>query len=211
MAVVAHVGYEALPFAPWAPGRKAIVASIVRKAASMETLFTDFQPACRPLCNDITKCEQCADRMRAVANALSDPTARVWEVWKNDSDEVVGILYLTKIIPGCDALAHYVFFDGDLQGKTELLNDMIRWCFAEHEDWIPLRRITVEIPTYAFSQAKHATRKLGFGGQFKFRHNRKRGSGAWKADDVSVEGVRRSAIRWRGEDADLLVLGRLNA
>jgi hypothetical protein len=203
-----HLTYEAVPFSPWVPGRESIVADIIRKTASMETLFTDFLPACKPLCQDVTTCEQCADRMMAVSVALSDPRARVWEVWNESS--VVGILYLTKIQPGCDALAHYAFFDSDLQGKTRLLEDMIRWAFEEHEDWLPLRRLTIEVPVFAFALARHATTKLGFGGDFKYTHKRQRKNNVWRSEQMAVEGVRRSAIRWRGTDADLLVLGRLN-
>lgn len=210
LAELHRITFEAVPFDP-SPYRANIISDIVRKTASIETLFTDYQPACKPLCEDVTQCERCADRLRAVAWSLSSPTARVWEVWKHgEESEVVGILYLTKIIPGCDALAHYAFFDLDLQGKTKLIQEMIDWCFTEHEDWYALRRLTIEVPNFAFALARHATLKLGFGGSYHYEHKRQRANGARQTVKVPVEGVRRSAIRWKGADADLLVLGRLN-
>lgn len=206
-----HLTLEAVPFDP-SPSRYMVISEIVRRTAGMETLFTDFLPACKPLCEDVTQCERCADRLRAVAWSLTKPDARAWEVWRHgESSEVVGILYLTKINPGCDALAHYAFFDHDLKSKTKLIEQMIGWCFSDHDDWYALRRLTIEVPSFAAALASHATKKLGFGGGFthKFHHRSKTG-GHRPPTVIPVEGVRRKAIRWRGEDADLLILGRLN-
>ena len=132
---------------------------------------------------------------------LANPYSRSWEVWGSESNPV-GLLYITNVIPGGDALAHYFFFDGDLRGKTALIEEMIGWVFADHpeDNWIALRRLTIEVPTYAFALARHASRYLSFGGAYTY---------AQKGVHISVEGVRRNALLWRGAPRDILILGRL--
>jgi hypothetical protein len=84
-----------------------------------------------------------------------------------------------------------------------LLEAFVEWCFTEHEDWRALSRLTITIPDYAVALAKHATKKLGFGGPYEYK-----GLKGWT---IPVEGVRQKAVRWRGRDCDLLCLGRINA
>jgi hypothetical protein len=197
--------YEARPFLP-SVDRASVVSTVLRGVAKYESLFTDYQRACEPVCADATQCARCASRIMRVSSILTDPKAYVWEVWKLDDEgtDVVGIVYLTDVVVGGDATAHYVFFDQDLHSKTKLLEQMIGWCFQDHPDegWVALRRLTITVPEFAFALARHATRKLGFGGPYKYKSQR----GAL----VDVEGVKQKAIPWRGENADLLVLGRLN-
>jgi hypothetical protein len=197
--------YEARPFLP-SVDRAPVVSTVLRGVAKYESLFTDYQRACEPVCSDATQCQRCASRIMRVSSILTDPKAYVWEVWRLDDEgtEVVGIVYLTDVVVGGDATAHYVFFDQDLHSKTKLLEQMIGWCFEDHpsEGWVALRRLTITVPEFAFALARHATKKLGFGGPYKYKSQR----GAL----VDVEGVKQKAIPWRGENADLLVLGRLN-
>lgn len=197
--------YDARPFYP-SVERAAVVSAVLRGVAKYESLFTDYQRACEPVCDDATQCAKCASRLYRVSSILTDPKAYVWEVWKTDDDgsEVVGIVYLTDIVVGGDATAHYVFFDQDLHSKTKLLEQMIGWCFEDHpeQDWVALKRLTITVPEFAFALARHATRKLGFGGPYKYKGQR--------GSEVSVEGVKKKAIPWRGDNADLLLLGRLN-
>jgi hypothetical protein len=195
--------YQTMEFRP-TPERYEIVAKIIRSVARFENIFTDYERACSPICDDVLGCSRCRERLECVSRVLSDPKARVWEVWRVDGEfEVVGIIYLTNVIPGCDALAHYVFFDSDLNGKTELLKELMTWATTDREDWAGLKRITIEIPEYAYALARHAVRKLGFGGDFTYKGKRNR-------DGIPVEGVKRKAIRWNGQDADVLVLGKVN-
>lgn len=205
-ATSSRVVFDARPFLP-AVERAVVVNKILRGVAKYETLFTDYQKACKPLCEDATQCPNCANRLWRIASILNDPKAYVWEVWKTDDDgsEVIGIVYLTDIVVGGDATAHYVFFDDELHGKTKLLEQMIGWCFADHPDdnWVALKRLTVEVPEFAFALARHATRKLGFGGDFKYKSEK-------YGTVVNVEGVKKKAIPWRGDNADLLLLGRIN-
>jgi hypothetical protein len=144
--------------------------------------------------------------MMSVSQMLSRRDALIWEVWRTDGadPQLVGIVYLTEIEIGVDALAHYIFFDRELRDKTELLRSMLEWFFTPHAEvgWEPLRRVTVEIPDFAFALAKHAQRYLGFGGDFSLTLNAK--------TPLRVEGVKRSAFRWRGVDRNLLVMGCVN-
>lgn len=200
LEVPKSVLYEALPFAPTLE-RASVGSKILRSLCKYETLFTDYERACPALCMECPACER---RREAVVRTLLDPYARVWEVWRFGADaDIVGILYLTRVVPGCDAYAHYVFFDGDLRGKSHLIEEMIQWAFTDHADegWIALKRLTVEVPDYAFALARHATKVLGFGGAFTHRVGR---------HSIPVEGVRRAALRWRDQDRDILILGRLN-
>ena len=196
--------YEAQPFTP-TPERYEIVSRIIREVAQFETLFTDYERACVPLCADTYSCPRCRNRLATVGQKLANPNARVWEVWRQgDQPEIVGIAYLTDIIPGGDAKAHYVFWDKELMSKTRLLEEMIQWCFRDHPDWIALRRLTVEAPTFGYAFIRHAHRKLGFGGDFKYKLPGK------KPSTINVEGVRKGAIRWNNNDVDMVMLGRTN-
>lgn len=191
--------YEAFPFVA-TPDRADIVSRIMREIASKETIFTDYYKACEAKC---WACDQCLSRLAAAANVLSRPNALVWEIWEVEPFgrpiDVVGILYLTGITYGVDATAHYFFFDGRLLNKTELLKNMLHWGFQDHlPGWKALRRITIEVPIYMYAQARHAYKRLGFGGSFSY-------------NGIKVEGVKRNAITWRGEDHDILILGLLNA
>lgn len=196
---------EAIPFCP-TPDRYAVVSHVLREMSRYETIFTDYQRACVPLCDDVTQCPNCAGRIMRVSQVLTDPKARAWEVWQNDEKgtSIVGMVYITDIVLGGDAIAHFVFFDDELRGKANLLESMIQWCFTDNPEdgWVGLRRLTVEVPDFAFALARYANRKLGFGGEYLYRGR--------KGSAIPVEGVKKSAIPWRGTHADLLLLGRVN-
>ena len=186
--------YEAVPYTPTAE-RAAIVSRIMREMLQFETIFTDYQRGCEGTCG---ACDNCMRALHCISYVLAHADSRSWEVWRED--ELVGILMLTRVVPGMDAEAHYVFFDGKLTDKTSLLEEMIQWTFEDHEDWQALKRLTLVVPDFAYTLAHHAQRKLGFGGGFSYNLNGKR---------LQVEGIKRAAYRWRGIDRDMLVLGRL--
>lgn len=158
-----------------------------------ESIFTDY------VSDDDTK-------KLTVASFLTKPDSVVWEVWRTEHSlpvDVVGILYLTRVRWGQEAVAHYVFFDGDLRGKTSIINEIIGWCFEDHPErnWKALNRLTVEIPDVWYALAKHAHFKLGFGGKFRHRIGNR---------TLEVEGIKRGAVLWRGEMRDVLILGLIN-
>jgi RimJ/RimL family protein N-acetyltransferase len=193
--------YEVLPLM-LAPERAEIISTLLRRVASHDTIFarTDCEARCIP--NELTlpeMCEACRARMRTIAGVLSDARTRAWEVWNADA-ELVGVMYLSEILPGVDAKGHYVFWDrAGLKSKTAALREVISWAFEDHEGWPGLSRITIEIPAPFAALVRHASKALGFGGPFKHALRER--------DVVRVEGVKRRAVEWRGELVDLLILG----
>lgn len=178
-------------------------SALVRAISRHETFFTDYSRVCEASCFRYD-CDLCASRLRTVSRHLVNADSIIWEVWSVEAvPRLCGIVYLTQVIPGCDAVAHYLFFDGNLRDKTTFLEAMIEWCFTEHPGWLPLRRLTITVPAYASALASHANRRLGFGGPFRYRRLDK------PTHFLKVEGAKEKTIRWRGEDHDLLILGRL--
>lgn len=189
--------YVAIPFTP-TPDRAAVVSHLLREICKRETVFAGYARICDAQCFD---CPQCAAVMIFASRQLAAPNARVWEVWDTEAAACVGVLYVTDVVAGADALGHYVFFDGQLGDKTQVIEGMIQWVFADHDDWRALRRLTIEIPAPFYALARHATNRLGFGGGFTYRNGK---------NVLAVEGVRRNAVVWRGAPCDTLILGRLN-
>ena len=184
-----NVRFEALPLTPL-PARAHIIEKIMVNLCKFDTIFTDYQKG--------------EDRMWAVAHILNKPNTMSWEVWRHEDGElvdVVGILYLTGISIGQDAVAHFVFFDKRLHSKTQLMLEMLDWVFTDHEGWRALQRVTVEIPDFMFALVRYAQRYLGFSGPFTHKIAGK---------SAKVEGVKRNAVLWRGKPRDLLIMGKLN-
>src|SRR5256885_1606953 len=67
------------------------------------------------------------ERRFIVAAWLTDANNLFWEVWHQQ--QIVGIIGLTRVIPGLDALAHFGFFDKQLLGKRTLVLSMMGWAF----------------------------------------------------------------------------------
>lgn len=150
-------------------------AYIVKRCTEHEAFFTDYMrdtPAAR----------------QAVVSTLSKPDTLLWEVNKVAKSapelDLVGILRLSEVVPGCSAKAHYFFFDRRLRDKTALLQAWKRWAFEEAR----LHRVTIEVPDFAKALASHAERHLGF----------------------VREGTMRQAIRWHDAWHDVHVLGCVN-
>lgn len=176
---------------------------ILGRAAAHEGFFTDYSRGCggecEGFCRDLS--EGCARAKAAVAATLMRPGTMVWEVWRRTgpaSVDLVGILRLSDIVVGCDAKAHYFFFDGKLRDKTQLLAAWKKWVFSEHDGWPAMHRITIDVPLHAFALARHAQRHLGFGGPYEYR---------CRGTRLAVEGVRQGAVLWRGQWHDILTMG----
>ena len=185
--------YQAIPFT-MSPERDHILQRVLNEMVRFETMFTDYQ-------------KQDDTRRAAIASALTKLDSVTWEVWELENQlpvDLVGILHLSDIVPGRDAVAHYVFFDGDLRSKTTLLQRVLDWVFDDHPEvgWVGLQRLTLTIPDYAYALARHAQRHLGFGGQFTYRTGGK---------TIKVEGVKEHAIMWRGEPRSLIIMGKTHA
>ena len=63
-----------------------------------------------------------------------------------------------------------------------------------------MERLTLEIPEHYYALARHASRKLGFGGPFKYKT---------KGFSIPVEGVRKNAYHKDGTLWNTLLLGKL--
>ena len=201
--------YEAMPLRP----TPQIISRVLRQLLRFDSVFTDFNaPACTAGCASSTEppCASCASKMQIASWTLAAPDSRSWEVWKTEEDAstLVGLITFTRIQHGKDALAHYVFFDNDLRGKTTVLRDVLAWAFENHPEdgWQALRRLTIEIPTPFFALANHASRYLGFNGPFEHTVTTARG----RRKQLKVEGIKRNSVMWRGEPVDVLVLSTLN-
>ncbi len=96
------------------------------------------------------------ERRVIVAQTLVDPANLAWEIWRDGT--LVGILLLTRIVRGVDALAHLAFFDKKLVGKRALLRNMIAQAFRDLE----LQRLSVEIPAHLEPLIRFVRTKLGF-------------------------------------------------
>lgn len=90
------------------------------------------------------------------AHLLTDPRHGVFEVWQGG--EIVGILTLHGIVPGMEAILHFVFFDGNLVGKRSLLKQFIAKCFRD----FGFRRLVMQIPEPVETLIRFARAKLGF-------------------------------------------------
>lgn len=205
--------YEALPFRP----RPEVMSTLLRGIAASDGHFCRFDDLD---CDEETPCyvekplpdlcPACASRLVLASASLSRPSSKIWEVWRSAAEpELVGVALLSEIQPGIDANAHYIFFDHDLRGKTGIITSLIDWAFEDHDDWKALQHVTIEVPYPAFALAKHASRKLGFGGPFRYHLFRN-----YDEEDprgyINVEGVKPGGTRWNGAPADLLILGLQN-
>lgn len=201
---VIAVGYEAIPFRA-TPERAEIVSKLIRGICGFDEVFSDGVQACSERCFQGKElgefCPGCAARMTLVSRALLKPDSRVWEVWSSEP-ELVGVIYVTDVLPGMDAVGHYIFFDRDLRGKTGVLKEVIRWLFTDSDDWKGLRRLTIEIPDFAGALAKHAHKRLGFSGDFRTK--------LLDGTELKVEGVKRNALVWRGKPRGLIYMGLVN-
>lgn len=187
--------FIAIPFNP-SPTRAGVVSHIMRNIVANEVVFSDFTRACDERCYE---CEDCLRAMTTASRILSNPTAIIFEIWDSADEEArvpIGVVVLLAI-NAQEMHAHFCFFDGKLRNKASLLESIVEWVFAAP---VPPRRITIEVPDYAHALARFGNRHLGFGGQFAYH-------GAGKA--IQVEGIRKAAVRWRGVDRDVLVLGRI--
>ncbi len=79
-------------------------------------------------------------------------TGIIWEV------DDVGILYLTNISIGNDALAHFNFWDRRYKGRENLIRGMMRYVMKEFD----LHRISSEVGLFAAPWLPLALEKIGF-------------------------------------------------
>lgn len=109
-------------------------------------------------------------------------------LWKTNNlfyvvDDFVGMLSLTNISHPDDALMHFAFYDGRLQGREQLLRDTISYVINTYD----FHRLSAEIPLYASK------------GVMKFISNKV---------GLKMEGRKRSAlVSPNGNRVDVLLYG----
>ena len=150
------------------------------------------------------------DRKIAVAAWLTDPDNLFWEVWHGGT--LIGILGVTRVILGLDALAHLAFYDRQLWGRRQLVLCMMGWAFRE----LRLQRLSVEIPEHLEPLIRFVRAKLGFhyegeslaAGHPEVQHleaRRINGPARW----VAKFGARRERCHWDGTEWRDLVAMRI--
>lgn len=78
-------------------------------------------------------------------------TGLLWEV------DDVGIIYMTDIQPGYQAVGHFSFWDRRIAGREDLLREMVKMAMRE----FGFKRVMVKIPLYA-KPALFAVERVGF-------------------------------------------------
>lgn len=136
----------------------------------------------------------------AIATFLTDPNNLVWEVWRGG--QLVGILSLSRIARGLDAVGHFAFFDRRLAGRQAVIRTMIRWAF-EH---LGLQRLSVEIPEGYWPLVHFAKSKLNFRYEGEGQPDEK---GTVVGERRAQLGARRERCFWDGRRWRDLALLRL--
>jgi hypothetical protein len=164
------------------------IGYVFRKVLQEPTDLNDYHAGCGEACGE---CPICISARTAAAAMLTNPHTWAWEVYSKDPVDFVGILMLSEVDPGRDATAHFKFFDGALRDKNEVLRSWFDWAFRKFD----LRRISAEVPHYAFSLLK-AYKRLGFGGNFKYK-------------EFDVEGIKRGVMQEKDRPVDIIILGKM--
>jgi RimJ/RimL family protein N-acetyltransferase len=98
------------------------------------------------------------------------------------SDEtLVGVIYISSVIPNFDAKGHFVVFDSVASKRKKLFWEIMKWMFDRYN----LHRISAEAPPYQ-------------GGVLRFIR---------KHLHMTEEGKRREAVLFRGEWWPLIEFG----
>lgn len=106
-------------------------------------------------------------------------TGLIWEV------DDVGILYLTEIAIGHDALAHFNFWDKRLRGREDLIRGMMKHVM----EMLDLHRVTVEVGMFSGKWLLNSIERMGF----------------------VREGRKREAFKFKGEWFDSIIFSMLRS
>jgi hypothetical protein len=135
---------------------------------------------------------------------LTEPGHIVFEVWRDT--EIVGVVWLTRILPRVDAVLQFYFFDRDLVGKRKLLQNFVRFCFRD----LGFRRLTMEVPEGARIE-RFARKVLSFKLEGESRPRNPELPKALSDSFVARQGSRREGVRFDGQTWTDVVVLRLMA
>jgi RimJ/RimL family protein N-acetyltransferase len=80
-------------------------------------------------------------------------------------DDFAGVYYMTKIIPGVDALCHVNMLDGRFKGREEISKRLLLYAFEKYG----FHRLTVQVPVYIKPNVIRFIRNLGFVSEGRLR------------------------------------------
>jgi hypothetical protein len=149
-----------------------------------------------------------ADSRALWGEILTSPGHITFEVWKDE--DVVGMIWLTRVVPTVDATLNFHFFDRDLVGKRKLLQNFCRYCLTPLPDGLQLHRLTMEVPEGARIE-RFARKVLDFQLEGESRPRNPELPKSLTDNFVARQGSRREQCRWDGTGWVDVVMLRLLA
>lgn len=80
-------------------------------------------------------------------------------------DGFAGVYYMTRIVPGVDALVHVNMLDGRFKGREEITKKLLLYAFKK----FGFHRLTVQVPVYIKPNVIRFIRNLGFVSEGRLR------------------------------------------
>ncbi len=80
-------------------------------------------------------------------------------------DDFARVYYMTKIVPGVDALVHVNMLDGRFKGREEITKRLVLHAFEKYG----FHRLTVQVPVYIKPNVIRFIRNLGFVSEGRLR------------------------------------------
>ncbi len=80
-------------------------------------------------------------------------------------DDFAGVYYMTRIVPGIDALVHVNMLDGRFKGREEITKRLLLHVFEKYG----FHRLTVQVPVYIKPNVIRFIRNLGFVSEGRLR------------------------------------------
>ncbi len=80
-------------------------------------------------------------------------------------DDFAGVYYITRIVPGIDALCHVNMLDGRFKGREEITKRLLLHTFEKYG----FHRLTVQVPVYIKPNVIRFIRNLGFVSEGRLR------------------------------------------
>ena len=113
---------------------------------------------------------------------LYRPDSVFFEIYRDDEQRPVGLLFVDQIIPMFDLRGHFAFWDSVGAGREPLIRIAMNWLFETYK----VKRISAEIPENQRGTISF-TKKLGF----------------------TQEGKRRACVVYKGDWVDEVLFGIL--
>lgn len=93
----------------------------------------------------------------AFTRLFMDPSSTWLELAKDGEDVPIGLVYVTNVMIGFDAEAHFTLWDSKGKGREPLIKGAMAWAFDRYD----LVRMTARVPTYQQGVIRFIER-LGF-------------------------------------------------